>query len=234
MIRVGVHKLLEPIISGMNKTIFISSIITVGLVHTLLTCNTLWLQYNKNHNKLTVNGTEYVITAVAQNVSIEITHPTVTPAFTEFDLPAPFFFHGTIKSTNSELTEIKKSWDKLPMIYLHDPTKENSNNDQFSSIDREAELDLYFLAENDFSNWTNEDHENKAVTPMRNLANSFLNEMDARADLILPEFDFNLFNRVRWGTEETTGTNAQFFTESVSGIQMKLNCSFKRADNCEC
>lgn len=233
MERIGIHKRLEPIFAGMNKTIFITSIVTAGIVHTLFTCNTLWLQFNKNKTDIVIGGDTYTVTAIDYNISITVTHPTITPTVTQFDIAPLFFFHGTIKATNSELALVPLSWEKLPLAYQHDPTKEDWDKDPLSSISLEAEIDIYFLAENDIQNWTNEDHENKAVTPMRNASVSFTNEMDARADLILPGYACRAINRVRWGTEETNGYAKQFFTENVSGIQMKLQCSFKKMD-CEC
>jgi len=233
MIRVGTHKLLEPLINAMNKTIVVSSIVTVGIVHTLNSCNTLWLTFNKNNPNIVIDGVTYQLVSVTPNVSIVVTHPTIVPTVTEFDIALPFFFYGTIKSTNSELTEKLNSWDKLPMIYLHDPTKENYDADPFSSIDRESECDLYFLAENNFQDWTNAQHEALAIIPMRNMADAFIGALEGRRNLVAEDYTYELFNRVRWGTEETTGNNKQFFTDNVSGVQMRIILSFLQT-NCNC
>ena len=53
--------------------------------------------------------------------------------------------HGTIIDGNIQLTTIKDGEDKYPLIFQHEITRETFFNDKRNKLERESEVDLFFL-----------------------------------------------------------------------------------------
>lgn len=232
MRRIGTGKLIENVINEMNVTVFVTSITVTGTTSRVYTDNTLWITIGETH---TIDGDDYLVSDITSNEWIDFTHDTATITVNEFDIDLPHYFYGTIRSANSELKEITNGWDKLPMIYLHDPVEEIAGG-EMSLVDRESDCDLYFLAQNNISDWSNEQHEELAVVPMRNMLDAFITTLRSGTFALEPEDGFGerVYNRVRWGEDEVNGYNKQIFREQVSGVQLRITIPFLKSCTCGC
>jgi hypothetical protein len=215
-------ELLRPVVDRINKRIHIDR--TEG--NKIFTCNTLWLF---PRHTFTVADTEYRVKDIEPNEWVEF--ESAAPV-ADFDIPAPFFFHGTILATNEELSNIGQSWNKFPMIYLHEITRERIDVDEESTIDRESECDLYFMTEADFQNWLTNDHYKYAVRPMRNLVFEFIKALKGSSNV--GEFEqFTVMDQAKWGVYLSgKGQVNQIFRDNLSGTQLKINIPFLKTDDC--
>ena len=90
--------------------------------YTLTTGSTHYLHKGSN-SLLTIDGNEYEILEVVINQSVKV-KGSVIPVASTFNLPVPYFFHGTIRQTNTELSEELDMAKKTPMVYLLRPFSE--------------------------------------------------------------------------------------------------------------
>ena len=84
--------------------------------------------YNKNKNSPKPNNQ---LIRVYPNNTLTFTGASL-PTSNTTTLDAPFFFHGTIISTGEELSLINSSFDKFPMIFLHEIVDEDFSFDEES------------------------------------------------------------------------------------------------------
>lgn len=232
MRRVGTHRLIEEVIEEMDTTIIVKSVTITGDTSRVYACNTLWITEGETHE---IDGFDYRVTAISPNEWIDFYSTDATISVDEFDIQLPKFFYGTIRSAATELNEINLGWSKLPMIYLHDPVEETPGND-LSIVDRESDVDLYFMAQNNIERWTNEQHEDLAVVPMRNMVDKFMECLRSGKFALDPNEGYGerIYNRVRWGEEEKSGYNNQIFRENVSGVQLRITIPFLKSFACNC
>ena len=175
------YELLQLIVARINNAVGVTSVVNNNDgTFTLNTCNILWATLGF---PITINGVEYQIVDIEDGVSITVkpkTGNTAPPAGT-FALYVPKFYHGTIKATETDLNKKVNnkllSWDKLPMIWLHEPVEEITSPAEEEMIYRKSNGELYFLNDADFAKWSNDDHYKYAIKPMRKLFMAFYEAM---------------------------------------------------------
>jgi PKD repeat protein len=222
--------LLKPVINGINNTFYIDSVTNSGSgKFKIYSTNTLWLTLGYN---VTINSVDYLIVDLMPNEWIEVEGVSI-PTATQFNIYSPFFVHGNILAQNQLMNLIPNSQDKLPMIWLHEKTKEKFNNDPLSYIDRESDLELYFLIDNNITDWLQLEEDRYALKPMRNLINAFV---DACNDypLILRPFDYDVSDAPKFGSYvDSKGNVKQIFKDRVSGSEFKATITFIKDSECE-
>jgi len=204
--------------------------------YTLFACKTYQIQPLPNC-PLVIDGVKYTVKSVDNNVSITIAGPSI-PTVTQFQIPKPYYFHGTVIKTNLELSQIKKQMDKMPLVYLLEVLVDNFNNNSEVPLDRTSDLRLFFLAPSNFSEWKTTDHYTGAILQMRNLAYQFISILNKSR--IIDEFDdYELINRVNFGVYVTDkGNTKRIFNEQLSGVELRINLPINRIfdckESCEC
>ena len=237
-IRRATYEILKDVIDSMIKTVTGKTGTTwtdnLDGTFTLLTCSTLWLRPGM---KVTIDGTQYQVKSVVNNKSVTVTAASA-PASTEFDLPQPSFWHGTIRFVNEEVTKkSEKDGTVFPMIFLHEPTTEHHNRNRLDPEGMRSDCELYFMASNN-NNWTNQDHYNIAVAAMRNMANSFMDALFSfRGVMREGDFrnDYQIEDRVRWGKAVFNGNDVELITGDLTGTSLKISPQFEKSICCcEC
>jgi hypothetical protein len=196
--------------------------------YVLETCNTYHLQALPNCPIL-IDGSSYIITEVQSNEFIVVRGASL-PVVTEFAVPKPFYFHGTAIKTNLELSQID-TFNKFPMVYLLEVLTDTIQNDD-SSLDREADLRLFFLAPSNFQDWKTDDHYTGAILPMRSLAYNFIDILNKSTKIA--RFDsYTLTNRVNFGVYVTDrGNTERIFNDNMSGVEMRITLPIKKDLTC--
>jgi hypothetical protein len=224
------YELLLPIIARINNLIGVTSVTnnTDG-TFTLTTCNTLWATVGF---PITINTVDYKIVDFVDNTSITVKPKTGTTAPTTgaFPLYVPKFYHGTIKATevdlNKKINNNLLSWDKLPMIWLHEPIEEIISPGEEEAIYRRSNCELYFLNEANFAGWNNDDHYKYAIKPMRKLFMAFYESMKysglINEDLIK---NYKLIDLPRFGQYKAISGNKSNQTEGESTIFAQYHMS---------
>lgn len=235
MKRKQTYELLLPIINAIDKSISVDSIVdNLDGTFTLFTCDTGWATTSTIRN-VVIDGNYYFIVGILPDAWIKV-QGTVLPDVTEFDLYSPFPFHGTVIAQRELLNEIKHSSDKMPMVWLHEITREDFENNSLTAIDRKSECDLYFLVDADWQNWLTLDHDRYAIRPMRNLIDRFMAVLE---DSTLIENDnglpFTIYDHAKFGEYlESKGHTNLVFADKLSGSQLRINIPFLKESDCTC
>lgn len=141
--------------------------------------------------------------------------------------------HGTIIDGNIQLTTIKDGEDKYPLIFQHEITRETFFNDKRNKLERESEVDLFFLCVADFKDWQIAEHNKFAIKPMRELALKFIEELKTSNGI--GEFDtFEILDHVKFGVYTSEkGHTERIFNDNLSGVQLKIKIPFLKTCGCQ-
>ncbi len=237
MKRPSTYSLLLPIWNAINCTFYCNSITdNAGFNYTIHTCSTLWASIGFT---VTIAGQTYTIMSFVPDQSITV-QGTVALSLTtaSFQLYAPKFYHGTIKATDTDLnTKVNANLlltDKLPMGWLHEPTDETIDEDMMKAIGMRSKCELYFMI--DYSSksipWTNDQHYEFAVWPMRNLIDAFM-ESVSRAKTL----NSNLIKKSspvdlpRFGSYTgKSNSDTTVFSQPMSGTRFNIELPWIRHD----
>lgn len=243
MISKSTYELLTPIINTIDRSIIISSVIElvpsgIGVIgsYKLFSNNTKWATANF---PIIIGANSYKIEQLSVNEYL-IVSGNVLPVAGSFNLYAPKFYHGSIKVAEGELEKKINNKllnaDRMPMIWLHEPVDEKLSLQEDEAIERYSNCDLYFMVDSDFSKWSQEDHYNRAIKPMRQLIDGFINSMN-----ISHIVNNNLIDNIevkdlpRFGryTAENGAKTMIFAQTEMSGTKLKIEIPFVRqASNC--
>jgi hypothetical protein len=231
--RRATYEILRDVRDAMNKKVIGKTgtnwIDNLDGTFTLQTCSTLWVRQGTTVN---IGGTDYPVSNVVNNTSITITAASA-PLVTEFDLSLPKFWHGTIRFTDEELSRISNEDDKFPMIFLHEPTTERHNYNAVDNLGMESDCTLYFMTPADFTQWSQDDHYNKAVAAMRNMRDEFVNALFAFRGVVKePRPDGISEDRVKWGKAVFNGNEVQLIAGDLSGTSLKISPQFEKSICC--
>lgn len=197
-------------------------------------CNTLYLsgKYDAQTNPFTIeiDSIDYEVNDVTGNV-ITLKGDAI-PTIGIKSIQAPYFFHGTILQTNSELSEISDVFAKTPMIYLRRTFTEDFN--RFSTIERTANVTLYFLTQANFEHWQTENFDKFAIQPMRKLCYAFLDKLINNKQIGRIEV-YQITDSIKFATFVTDkGNEAQKFNDTLSGVQLYISIPIRKNYICNC
>lgn len=155
-------------------------------------------------------------------------------------LQPPFYFHGVPYKVNDKLSHISNTRNKLPMIYLMEIVRDRVITDELSSIAKESSVKLFFLDEANFAEWDTDQHYSLAITPMNNLLETFIEQLDDTTlidkDLIqdylaIPHANFGGMPRGS-GLNNESGHIQSVFNEHTSGMQLDITLPILAGTDC--
>lgn len=220
---------IQELIEGLNYTVKINSIVdNLDGTFTLFACSTLHV---RNHSLITIGGTDYRVTEVINNVSIAFTAPS-TPTGSTFTAKKPFYIHGSLLAANTELNKIIDADEKLPMVYLFESFSEERVFNKKSPIQRNVRTSLYVLDSADFNNWLTDDHYEKAVKPMDNLAELIVETIDKDGKYGFVD-TYNITPMVRFGQITENGNTKLLFDEFASGVLLEITIPIMKPIKCD-
>ncbi|MEB3151460.1 MAG: hypothetical protein VKL60_20890 [Sphaerospermopsis sp.] len=178
-----------------------------------------------------VSGVDYVVISFERDVSFTVLGAS-TISVSSFLLPAPKFWHGSILETNKTLTGIADMSEKVPMVYLRRPYKDNFNRDD-SAIERDSDVTLYFLCEDNFQQYDIDDRDKECIYPMRSLLYSFVEMLKNNSQIgIIDSFDVE--NKERFGVVNSKGVEKALFDTPLSGCELNIIIPIKKNYQCKC
>lgn len=208
-----------------------SSIINVDGTQTLTTDNTYYLNPGK---KFAIGSDQYVVQSFVWNESVTVqkqgTAPDITA--TSFDLPAPIYKAGTVRSTDPEVSEEYKQAVETnrPLIYLFEPIEETVVRGNTRVGEREVPIILFLI---DFSNYAdniNEDFNRNAIKPLSNIECKWF-ELSERSQLgDIKPFTSNVrrMNHNRFARTDQNGELKLIFSQEFSAIQLQIILNIKK------
>lgn len=232
MSKVSTHILVGGIVQRMDSTIRVNSIEQIGSTNKYIisTYCTKWLLIGRSYE---IDGEQYLISEVVANESftIELSDGQTAPDVESFTIPLPFFYYGTFKAINNEISRTPNSKDKIPFILLHEPSKDRNIRNAEDSRDRESDLELYIMQECNYKGWDNDEHYKYCIASAKNIEESFFQA--ARNTPYVGEFEeSNSENHVRWGTIGFGGHEKKIFNDDLSGIKTDVTLPFLKQSEC--
>lgn len=226
-------KLVEQLLDDMPLASSISNLINnLDNTWTFKACE---LFHVRNGSIITINATEYEVESVDYDL-MTITIKSTLPVIGTFFLAPPFFFfHGTPIDTGNTLSTILDSSKKIPLVYLLEVIRDKFINSNTSVIERESNINLFFLDEANFNDWDVDQHYSDAIIPMFNLCNSFIDYIKNNGGIGVVE-DYDITYHAKFGLQikQESGHIKNLFTDNLSGVQLTINIRFKRSFTCEC
>lgn len=215
-------QIVRDIVSQMKFPFTIKSVTdNLDGTYLLATGNTHYLQKGSN-SLFEINGFEYEILEVVVNQSVLVKGYEV-PISSKFNLPVPKFFHGTIKQTNTELSEELDMANKCPMVYLLRPFDETIDSMDLNDplIERESELTLFFLTEANFTDWKTDDFDHEAIEPMWSMANTFIEAVKS-SGYVAPLGTYRILDKIKFANYNLNGADKILFKDNLSGKELNI------------
>ena len=215
--------IVRDLVSNMVFPFTIKSVVdNADGTYLLTTGRTHYLQKN-NNTIFVIGGNDYTILEVVINESV-LVKGDVLPVASKFNLPSPFFCHGSIVQVNADNTQIIDMQDKIPMVYLLRPFGEevDAMDDNDPLIEREPELTLFFLTEAFFnSGWTTDDYDLNAIEPMWSMMNTFIETCKASEGIGKIE-TYRVEDKIKFANYNFKGADTKLFNDSLSGKQLDI------------
>lgn len=181
---------------------------------------------------LNVNSVDYKIILVNGN---SITIKGVIDPVNTVKIQKPFYYHGTPRATNNEINLMQENRvAHTPFIYLLQILRERVNNDPKLSLDRIADVRMFFLDEADFTNWNTDNHYTFVINRMRSLVeNLFIKE--ANDYYLFDDFDdYEVIDHVKFGVyKDYEGHVNSVFDKNLSGVELRINLPILKSLSCQ-
>lgn len=223
-----VANIIEGIVDQMNNTI--EGKFNPGDGKTYF-CKTKWARVGKPIFDEFDN--EYLITEVVLDDYI-----VATPVGHANDLDGlcslvkPFWITGTRLAANREWTIASNNlMDKLPLIWMLELMSETIYG-RGSTLERDMELQLFFLDETDPAQYYTAEHRKQVVEPMQQLMVEFIETINRLKEFKTVE-DYRIRTFSRFGTESEQGVLENILDANLSGLRLDLTLS-KYKENCKC
>jgi hypothetical protein len=224
-------ELINQIINTISKTITIKSVV-VNPDNTIdIQVNkTLWLTVS--NRPITINGVDYKIVSITNNLLIKLFPNPTTPTVGTFEAYDFYFWHGTVIEVNNELNKIKASADKFPMCYLVEVLEEQNNYSELSPIGRSVNTRLLFAVETDYTNKDTQGLYSSGIDPTRNFVNEFINAVD-NSDLVISfDEDYTTIPLTRIARYDANGHRTKVINSELTGLELRINIDFSKACDC--
>lgn len=223
-----VANIIEGIVDQMNNTI--EGKFNPGDGKTYF-CKTKWARVGKPIFDEFDN--EYLITEVVLDDYI-----IATPVGHANDLDGlcslvkPFWITGTRLAANREWTIASNNlMDKLPLIWMLELMSETIYG-RGSTLERDMELQLFFLDETDPAQYYTAEHRKQVVEPMQQLMIEFIETINRLKEFKTVD-DYRIRTFSRFGTESEQGVLENVLDANLSGLRLDLTLS-KYKENCKC
>lgn len=219
---------IERIVDEIDFTYDVDSFSNDGTDTTIIVCD---LFHARTELIVTNDSVEHKILSV-DNDTNTIVLAGLADTSKPFVLKSPFYFHGTPAAQNNTLSLIKSWTDKLPMVYLLEIFRESVNNDRELSLDRTAQVTLYFLDNANYEDWDTNQHYEFRINPMHNLLDKFIEQLN-KDGLVGKFVTYEVFNHVKFGVYVTNkGHENSIFNEALSGCELVISIPIQKDFSC--
>ena len=224
--RTRTRSVIGSIISELSFTFNITSVTdNLDGTFTLTSCETFHIQPTFS---VTIDGIDYPVISVVKNVNIVISG-TVLPTASTFLVYAPYYYHGTPVQVSNELTEISVAADKTPMVFLNESYVEKYFGSD-SSVDREADLRIFFLTQSNFEDWLSEDYHNNSFEQMNDMIDRFL--IRCKKSKLIGKFsEHSRIIRQKVSVVSSDKNKKNLFNMNLSGVELLIKLPFNK-ENC--
>jgi hypothetical protein len=197
-------------------------------------CNNKWIRVGQN---LTDSGDNlWIITAIATNGDVTLTVPSGESDLVRdaiLTIKHPQWLFGTHWSANNEYTlKGNDSRVKLPLIWLVENVEETEYGIR-SSKERDSRVRIYFLDDNNPTQYLNADYRLNVVSPMIALKDEVIRVI--KDNLLFGVLEsWQTRPLTRFGNEEEKGYFENILDENLSGVELRITLPINKKKNCKC
>lgn len=177
-----------------------------------------------------VNGT-MTVTERGENYLVVKSATVLTPGVYTLNLPS--FIHGTQKAVKNEM-DIKKSILVYPLVYLQEVVSDRIVAEKRAMIGRYSQCRIWFLLANKQNNEVTIDHYQKYIDAMTILAERFIDQIWKYKYFAKIEDDFSMFYHANIGSNSDLGYLKDYFTQSMSGVELRAFSLPVTREYCNC
>jgi hypothetical protein len=224
--------LFKKIIDDFAPNVVIKSVV-FGIDTVITVCDIMHIREN---SIITINSIQYTVVSVDETLK-QITISGVQPILKGDILygAKPFYFHGTPVATGNELTLMTDVTKKTPLIYLLEVIFDRFDEDAENSLDRESDVNLFFLDEANFKDWDTDQHYSGAIKPMANLAHMFKEHLKYYVGVgVIEESTMTYHAKFGLSLVTNSGHTKNLFPENFSGVQLRIKIPFLKSLTCDC
>jgi hypothetical protein len=194
--------------------------------------NTTLILENSYHLRefmqVSVDGTPHNVVSTDASTNSIVIEGVLVSAFT-YEVPKPFFFHGTNYFIGIEF-DSKEDVNKLPMFYLESLTREVWGNDDSQYITT-PDFRFVFADWSNYAHWLSDEFVEKRLVGLRKLANAFrVQALDYPKFGDIDKFDIEQFYKLG-RIKDKSGAVDSLFNHTLSAISMKVTIPIY---NCNC
>jgi hypothetical protein len=222
--------IIEDLLGQIDLTINIDECIDNGDgTYTIKTCNTRHLQECKD---IHIDGRKYRIVSLEKDASIKLKGRR-KPEVDSFQAYSPKYFHGKAIDTNAELSMVDDKDEITPLVYFTEIyTDRFYPNDEL--VERETDIRMFFLTTANYEDWITNDHYDKVIKPMRDLAYNFIETLEKSK--IIGKFAsyYDLTNHAKFGIYLLRkGAEKRIFNDNYSGVEFRVRLPILKDMTCE-
>lgn len=138
-------------------------------------------------------------------------------------LPTPWFFHGTPRAINAELSRLQPE-AKFPFVALIEPYEEDLGGQLSRQV--VSNLTLLFLDQANYADWDTDAYYSERILPMRRFADYFLWDIKQNKGKARHGDSSRIINWAKFGKEGQGGAVSSIFNERLSGCELNVELRF--------
>ena len=157
------------------------------------------------------------------------------PIETEVFIPAPNYFHGTVKATDSEIEQTSDSRKVTTLVYLYEVLQEVKTRNPQATIGRTVDLVMFFLEDDLVDGDLTEDRYRKYINAMNRLAEDFIDLLES-SEIIgsIEEQNYTTIPHAKAGFYDRVGHVKNLFSKNLSGVELRINLPILKGGCIEC
>lgn len=222
---------IKDIVENLSERVVFTNPVLVDGVYLVDTTDTSYL---KEKAYITVNGEPAKVVDVIKNVSFSFSFIDVVPIALEYADIKPYnFYYGTQRMTKAVLDSEKDNTKRFPLVWFYSIYDETVNRNSEELEGQTASMRLFILDQSNFKDWVSLEHHNKVIEPLQVYIEELLNKIDDSSVVMENGItSVNLRKHANFGQYQEEGHIAKIFSDDLSGVEMSLNVSIKKQNNC--
>ena len=176
-------------------------------------------------------NSEYRVVAIGENYLTVESNDVLTVG--TYTLNAPLFLHGTQAAVSAKILQIKKENIQYPLIYLQEILQDRMIADVMSRVGKVSDLHLWFVIPSKDGKEVTEDKHDRYITPMLQLCESFIKQIQLGEAFGLIESDWVIRYHTSIGSASEYSYLKNLFTIPLAGIELNVSVPVQKK-YCSC
>ena len=200
-------------------------------------CANKWIRVGQSMTD--IYDKEWIIQSISSIGLVTVLKPTGGSDLERNDIltiKSPKFLFGTHRSADDEYKDrVYKDADnrnQLPLIWLVESISE-TEYDYTKTKERDSDIRLYFLDDNNPEEYMNDDYRRNVVSPMIGLKDEFIRVVQNNI-LFDKLVSWKTRPITRFGNEDEKGYFENILSDNFSGVELRVTLPIFKTTRCKC